>query len=226
MHARSCPASAAAAGAEAAAGQNPAPSMKRLFDLAFVTLTVPFWLTGLLVVAAMVRVGLGTPVFFTQPRVGRGGRIFRLWKFRTMTDARDAAGNLLPDSERLTRLGRMLRSTSLDEFPSVINVIRGDMSIVGPRPLLVEYLPLYSARQARRHEVPPGVTGWAQIHGRNAQTWSQRFEYDVWYVENRSFWLDLKILGLTFGKVLKREGVSADGHVTMEPFRGGTGEAS
>lgn len=198
----------------------PGSSMKRLFDLAFVILTVPGWLTGLLVVAVFVRLGLGSPVFFTQPRVGQGGRIFRLWKFRTMTDTRDAAGRLLPDSERLTRLGRFLRSTSLDEFPSVINVIRGDISIVGPRPLLVEYLPLYSARQARRHDVVPGVTGWAQIHGRNAQTWEQRFEYDVWYVEHRSLWLDIRILARTMVKVFRREGVSASGHVTMEPFRG------
>lgn len=194
--------------------------MKRLFDLAFVALTLPGWLPGLVVLAIVVRLGLGSPVFFTQPRVGLNGRVFRLWKFRTMTDARDASGRLLPDSERLTRLGRFLRSASLDEFPSVINVIRGDLSIVGPRPLLVEYLPLYSERQARRHDVVPGVTGWAQVNGRNDQTWDQRFEYDVWYVEHRSFWLDLRILGRTFSKVLKREGVSASGHVTMEPFRG------
>lgn len=194
--------------------------MKRLFDLAFVALTLPGWLPGLVVLAIVVRLGLGSPVFFTQPRVGLNGRVFRLWKFRTMTDARDPSGRLLPDSERLTRLGRFLRSASLDEFPSVINVIRGDLSIVGPRPLLVEYLPLYSERQARRHEVVPGVTGWAQVNGRNDQTWDQRFEYDVWYVEHRSFWLDLRILGRTLNKVLKREGVSASGHVTMEPFRG------
>lgn len=201
--------------------------MKRLFDLAFVLLTLPFWLTGLAVVALLVRWKLGSPVLFTQPRVGQHGRVFRLRKFRTMTDARDAEGRLLPDAQRITALGRFLRGTSLDEFASVINVIRGDMSIVGPRPLLVEYLPLYTPRQARRHEVPPGVTGWAQIHGRNAQTWDQRFEHDVWYVEHHGFWLDLKILALTFGKVLRREGVSADGHVTMEPFRGsGTGVAS
>jgi lipopolysaccharide/colanic/teichoic acid biosynthesis glycosyltransferase len=194
--------------------------MKRLFDLFFVTLTAPVWLPSICVLYFVVRAGLGTPVFFTQPRVGLGGRIFRLRKFRTMTDARDAAGRLLPDAQRLTRLGRFLRSTSLDEFASVVNVIRGDMSIVGPRPLLVEYLPLYSARQARRHEVVPGVTGWAQIHGRNAQTWEERFEYDVWYVEHRSLWLDIRILARTFGKVFRREGVSASGHVTMEPFRG------
>lgn len=195
--------------------------MKRLFDLAFVLLTLPGWLPGLVVLSIVVRLGLGSPVFFTQPRVGLHGRVFRLWKFRTMTNERDAAGRLLPDSDRLTRLGRFLRSASLDEFPSVINVIRGDMSIVGPRPLLVEYLPLYSERQARRHEVVPGVTGWAQVNGRNDQTWDQRFEYDVWYVDHRSFWLDLRILGKTFNKVVKREGVSAAGHVTMEPFRGG-----
>lgn len=194
--------------------------MKRLFDLLFVLVTVPVWLPSLVVLCGVVRLGLGAPVFFSQPRVGLHGSVFRLWKFRSMTDARDPAGHLLPDAQRLTPLGRFLRSTSLDEFPSVINVIRGDMSIVGPRPLLVEYLPLYSARQARRHDVVPGVTGWAQIHGRNAQTWEERFEYDVWYVEHRSLWLDVRILARTFGKVFRREGVSASGHVTMEPFRG------
>lgn len=194
--------------------------MKRAFDLLFVLLTAPLWLPALLIIAAIVRVRLGTPVFFSQPRVGQHGRIFRLVKFRSMSDARDSNGNLLPDEQRLTPLGRFLRSSSLDEFPSAINVIRGDISIVGPRPLLVEYLPLYSGRQARRHEVAQGVTGWAQINGRNAQTWEQRFEYDLWYVDNRSFWLDLKILALTFGKVFRREGVSANNHATMERFQG------
>jgi lipopolysaccharide/colanic/teichoic acid biosynthesis glycosyltransferase len=158
-----------------------------------------------------------------QPRVGRHGRIFRLYKFRSMTDARDAGGALRPDAERLTRFGRFLRSTSLDEIPSFINVLKGEMSLVGPRPLLVEYLPLYTARQARRHEVLPGVTGWAQVNGRNASSWEQRFEHDVWYVEHRNLALDLRIIGMTFMKVLRREGISAEGHATIEPFRGSPG---
>lgn len=194
--------------------------MKRAFDLLFVLITVPIWLPGLVIVSMLIRWRLGAPVFFVQERVGHRGRVFQLVKFRTMTSQCGADGQLLPDDLRLTRLGRFLRATSLDEFATVINVIRGDISIVGPRPLLPSYLPLYSPRQARRHEVVPGVTGWAQIHGRNAQTWAQRFEYDVWYVDHHSFWLDIRILWRTFGKVFRREGVSADGHATMEPFRG------
>jgi lipopolysaccharide/colanic/teichoic acid biosynthesis glycosyltransferase len=194
--------------------------MKRAFDLFFVLVTAVAWLPALVVLMLLVRVALGSPVLFNQERVGQHGRIFRLVKLRSMTDERDAQGRLLPDEQRITALGRFLRATSLDEFPSAFNVLRGDLSIVGPRPLLVQYLPLYTPRQARRHEVPPGVTGWAQIHGRNAQSWEQRFDYDVWYVDHRSFWLDMKILARTFGKVFRREGVSAAGHVTMEPFRG------
>jgi lipopolysaccharide/colanic/teichoic acid biosynthesis glycosyltransferase len=194
--------------------------MKRLFDLTVVLATAPLWLPLLAVLALVVRFKLGSPVFFRQPRPGLGGRVFRLWKLRSMTDARSATGQLRPDAERLTPFGRRLRSTSLDELPSLINVLRGEMSLVGPRPLLVEYLPLYSPRQARRHEVRPGITGWAQVHGRNALGWEERFEHDVWYVEHRSFALDLRILALTVAKVLRREGVAAAGHATMEPFRG------
>jgi len=194
--------------------------MKRTLDLAFVLAALPLWLPLMAVLALVVRFGLGSPVFFRQPRVGRHGRVFRLWKFRSMTDARDAEGRLRPDAERLTPLGRALRHSSLDEIPSLLNVLRGEMSLVGPRPLLVEYLPLYSPRQARRHEVCPGVTGWAQVNGRNALSWEQRFEHDVWYVDHRSLALDLRILALTIAKVWRREGITAAGHATMEPFRG------
>ncbi|MBI5720045.1 MAG: sugar transferase [Burkholderiales bacterium] len=199
--------------------------MKRTFDLLLALATLPLWLPCTLVLALLVRIGLGRPVLFRQPRVGLHGRVFRLWKFRSMTDARDAIGQLLPDAERLTPFGRLLRGTSLDELPSLLNVLRGEMSLVGPRPLLVEYLPLYTPRQARRHEVRPGVTGWAQVNGRNALGWEQRFEHDVWYVDHRSFSLDLRILAMTLSKVLRREGIAADGQATMEPFRGSVGAA-
>lgn len=195
--------------------------IKRLFDLLFATV-------GLLLAAPLLfAVGLalwladrGSGVFFVQSRPGLGGRIFRIVKFRTMTDERDASGRLLPDGCRLTRLGALLRSTSLDELPQLYNVLRGDMSLVGPRPLLPEYLPRYTARQARRHEVRPGITGWAQCHGRNATTWDERLEQDVWYVEHLSAALDLRILLLTVVKVVRREGIGAAGAVTKEPFRG------
>lgn len=200
--------------------------MKRTFDLLLVLATLPLWLPVLAVLALLVRVALGAPVFFRQPRVGRHGRVFRLWKFRSMTDARDAQGLLRPDAERLTPFGRVLRGTSLDELPSLLNVLRGEMSLVGPRPLLVEYLPLYSPRQARRHEVLPGVTGWAQVNGRNALGWEQRFEHDVWYVDHCSLALDLRILAMTLVKVFRREGISAHGHATMEPFRGSVGAST
>lgn len=170
--------------------------------------------------AVAVRRGMGSPVFFRQVRPGLHGRHFTVVKFRTMKDARDGAGRLLPDSERLTGLGRFLRATSLDELPQLWNVLRGDMSLVGPRPLLPEYLDRYTPEQARRHEVRPGITGWAQVNGRNASTWEQRLQQDVWYVDNQSFWLDLKILWLTVAKVLRREGVSKEGHATMPEFLG------
>jgi len=161
-------------------------------------------------------------VFFTQARPGKDERIFRVVKFKTMTDERDAEGNLLPDAQRLTKIGKFVRSTSLDEIPQLLNVIKGDMSLIGPRPLLVQYLPLYSERQKRRHEVRPGITGWAQVNGRNAISWQQKFEYDVWYVENMSFILDIKILLKTIYNVFKREGINSDTSATMEAFRGNT----
>lgn len=161
----------------------------------------------------------GTP-FFLQLRPGRHGKIFKIVKFKTMNDKTDKAGNLLPDSERITPVGAFVRKTSLDEIPQLINVLKGDMSLIGPRPLLVQYLPLYNERQKRRHDVRPGITGWAQVNGRNAISWPQKFEYDVWYVENCSFQLDMKILFKTFKKVFVREGISQDGQATMEVFRG------
>ena len=162
----------------------------------------------------------GTGVFFTQERPGKGGKIFKVIKFKTMTDERDADGNLLPDEQRLTKVGRFVRSTSIDELPQLINVLKGDMALIGPRPLLVQYLPLYNKEQARRHEVRPGITGWAQCHGRNAISWSKKFELDVWYVDHCSFLLDLKIILLTIKKVLVREGISSETSATMEPFTG------
>lgn len=177
------------------------------------------------VLAALIRVKLGRPVLFRQQRPGLHGRPFALIKFRTMTDERGENGQLLPDAERLPPFGRWLRSTSLDELPELINVVRGDMSLVGPRPLLMQYLDLYTPRQARRHEVRPGLTGWAQVNGRNAADWDTRLEMDVWYVEHRSLALDLRILALTVRSVLRREGISQPGHVTAEPFRGSTSTA-
>jgi lipopolysaccharide/colanic/teichoic acid biosynthesis glycosyltransferase len=174
----------------------------------------------LVLVSLFVRLKLGSPVLFCQQRPGLHGRPFMLLKFRTMTDARDAQGNLLPDAERLTAFGRFLRSTSLDELPELINVLRGEMSLVGPRPLLMEYLDRYTPEQLRRHESLPGITGWAQINGRNAIEWSQKFALDVWYVERQSLWLDLKIMLLTVWKIARREGISQPGHATMEEFWG------
>lgn len=194
--------------------------MKRLIDFIGAALGLAVLSPVLFVIAILVRVFLGSPVLFTQRRPGMHGRPFKLVKFRTMTDARDSAGLLLPDSFRLTPFGKFLRSTSIDELPELVNVLKGEMSLVGPRPLLMEYLPLYTERQARRHEALPGITGWAQINGRNAVSWEQKFELDVWYVDNRSAWLDVKILALTAAKVLCREGVSQQGHATIERFRG------
>jgi len=194
--------------------------IKRLFDLVVLLLTAPLWLTALGAVAVSVRLNLGRPVLFRQPRPGRHGRVFELVKFRTMTDARDPHGTLLPDAQRLTRFGRWLRSTSLDELPEVLNVLRGEMSLVGPRPLLVQYLDRYSPEQARRHEVLPGLTGWVQVKGRNALSWEEKFRLDVWYVDHHSLWLDLRILVLTVWQVLRRHGVSAPGDATMPEFMG------
>lgn len=174
----------------------------------------------ILVLAIIIKLSLGSPVFFRQQRPGLLGMPFRMLKFRTMKDAFDSQGNLLPDSERLTPLGQFLRSSSLDELPELWNVLKGDMSLVGPRPLLMEYLPLYSPEQYRRHEVRPGVTGWAQVNGRNTLSWEDKFALDVWYVDNRSLWLDIKILFLTVKKVVVRDGISADGEATMPKFTG------
>ena len=170
--------------------------------------------------ALAVRATMGSPVLFRQPRGGKGGTTFRIFKMRTMTDARDERGVLLPDSERLTRLGRFLRATSLDELPQLFNVLAGDLSLVGPRPFIADYLSLYSKEQARRHDVLPGITGWAQVHGRNALSWEARFELDLWYVDHWSPWLDLRILAKTARSVLRREGIAPEGHVTMPNFTG------
>jgi len=194
--------------------------MKRLFDILTVLLTAPFWVPLVIVLAVLVRIRLGSPVFFRQQRPGLHGQIFRLIKFRTMTDARDASGNLLPDSERLPPFGKWLRSSSLDELPELLLVLKGDMSLVGPRPLLVQYLPLYNKEQARRHDVRPGLTGWAQINGRNAISWEEKFAYDVWYVNHQSLWLDVKILFLTVWRVFNRHGISAANEATMPVFTG------
>ena len=195
---------------------------KRCFDLLLVILFIPIWVPVLAVVALLVRLKLGTPVLFRQKRPGLNVEIFELTKFRTMRDARNADGELLPDSERLTSFGRLLRASSLDELPELINILKGEMSQVGPRPLLIEYLPLYSEVQGRRHDVPPGLTGLAQIKGRNSLDWNEKFAWDVTYVESRSLGLDLKILVLTVWTVFQREGISAQGEATMPKFNGGT----
>ena len=194
--------------------------MKRLFDVVVSACALLVLALPLLVVIWMVRRKLGSPVFFTQVRPGMHGKPFKMVKFRSMTSERGTDGELLPDAERLTPFGRFLRSTSLDELPELWNVLKGDMSLVGPRPLLMEYLPLYSPEQARRHEVRPGITGWAQVNGRNAISWEDKFKLDVWYVDHCSLWLDIKILWLTVKKVLVREGISAAGEATMGKFTG------
>tara|TARA_B110000091_G_scaffold171509_1_gene184512 strand:- start:6468 stop:7076 length:609 start_codon:yes stop_codon:yes gene_type:complete len=194
--------------------------IKYLFDLTVSIIVFLILLPVILLVAALIRIKLGSPILFTQDRPGLNGKVFKMMKFRSMLDAKDKHGNLLPDNERMTKFGAFLRSTSLDELPGLFNVIKGDMSLVGPRPLLVQYLPLYNSEQAKRHNVRPGITGWAQVNGRNAIGWDEKFKLDVWYVENKSFLLDIKILLLTVKKVFVREGISADGHVTIEPFKG------
>jgi lipopolysaccharide/colanic/teichoic acid biosynthesis glycosyltransferase len=196
------------------------PFSKRCLDLLLTTIGSIILSPILAVLVAMVWIVHGRPVLFRQKRPGYRGSPFTIYKFRTMRDTRDPSGDLLPDSERLTRLGRFLRATSLDELPELINVLRGEMSLVGPRPLLMQYLERYTPEQARRHEVLPGITGWAQINGRNALTWEDKFELDVWYVDHLSFWLDVKILFLTLWKVLKREGISQEGHVSAPEFMG------
>lgn len=193
---------------------------KRLLDL-FLTIPALILLAPVFVLVSMlVRIKLGSPVFFQQRRPGLGGEPFTLFKFRTMHDARDLQGDLLPDAERLTRFGRFLRRSSLDELPALINVLKHDMSLVGPRPLLMKYLELYTPEQSRRHEVLPGITGWAQVNGRNVISWEQKFALDVWYVEHQSLWLDLKILALTVLKIALREGISQPGHATAREFKG------
>ena len=196
------------------------PLRKRLLDLAF---TIPGLLAispVFIIVALLILARIGRPVFFRQERPGLNARPFSLYKFRTMTDGRDEDGALLPDAQRLTPFGRFLRATSLDELPELFNVLKGDMSLVGPRPLLMRYLDRYTPEQFRRHEMPPGLTGWAQVNGRNALSWEEKFELDVWYVDHWSLWLDVKILALTLWKVLKKEGISQAGHATMEEFMG------
>lgn len=195
---------------------------KRLFDLLVAGILIPLLFPIILVAWSFVRLKLGSPVLFRQKRPGRGGRVFSIFKFRTMTDDRSASGELLPDADRLTAFGHFLRSSSLDELPGLLNVLRGDMSLVGPRPLLVEYLDRYSAEQSRRHEVRPGITGWAQVNGRNAISWDDKFTCDVWYVDHECFSLDVKILLMTVAKVFTRSDISAEGESTMEVF-GGSG---
>ena len=194
--------------------------MKRLMDIVCAGVGLCLLAPVFIGTAILVRVKLGSPILFTQIRPGLHGQPFKMMKFRTMTDERDSQGELLPDAERLTAFGKFLRSSSLDELPELLNVLKGDMSLVGPRPLLMEYLPLYSPEQARRHHAKPGITGWAQINGRNAISWEQKFSLDVWYVDNQSLWLDIKILFLTVWKVFKREGISAAGEATMTKFTG------
>jgi sugar transferase EpsL len=194
--------------------------MKRLFDIFVAGAAILILLPVIIVIAVFVKFMMGSPILFRQQRPGLAGRSFQMIKFRTMTDELDANGNLLRDSQRLTQFGRFLRATSLDELPELWNVIEGKMSLVGPRPLLIQYLPLYSAEQSRRHNVLPGITGWAQVNGRNALTWEEKFALDVWYVDNHSFWLDLRILVKTLVEVFKRTGISNKGHSTMPPFGG------
>ena len=194
--------------------------LKRTLDIVVALMAVVLFMPLMIGVALVVRLRLGSPVLFVQTRAGRDGRPFQLVKFRTMLDAIDAQGQPLPDAQRLTPLGARLRASSLDELPQIWNVLRGDMSLIGPRPLMMNYLPLYSAHQSRRHEVRPGITGWAQINGRNAISWQQRLDMDVWYVDNRCFWLDLRIFLRTFQRVWQRQGVAAQGEVTMAAFQG------
>jgi lipopolysaccharide/colanic/teichoic acid biosynthesis glycosyltransferase len=198
--------------------------MKRIFDLLAATLALIILALPLVVLAWQVRRKLGSPVLFSQVRAGMHGKPFTMVKFRSMTEERNPDGALQPDAQRLTPFGRFLRSSSLDELPELWNVLRGDMSLVGPRPLLMEYLPLYTQEQARRHEVRPGITGWAQVNGRNAISWVDKFALDVWYVDNCSVWLDFKILWLTFSKVIMRDGINATGDATMPAFTGENGK--
>src|SRR5438046_7541990 len=196
------------------------PFAKRAFDIVVASLALFLLLPLIALIGVLVRLNFGAPVLFTQQRPGLGGRPFTIWKFRTMPDLHDVHGRMLPDAQRLTTFGHILRSSSLDELPELINVLRGEMSLVGPRPLLMEYLPRYSVEQMRRHDVLAGITGLAQINGRNAASWPRKFELDVWYVDHRSMWLDLKIIATTAWKVLKRDGINQPDGVTSEPFMG------
>ena len=196
--------------------------IKRIFEFTIALLALLILLPIFLTISILVSLKMGTPIFFIQSRPGLNGKTFKMYKFRTMTNRCDKNGNLLEDKDRLSNFGSFLRSTSLDELPTIWNVLCGNMSLVGPRPLLIEYLPLYSKNQARRHEVRPGITGWAQVNGRNAISWNEKFELDTWYVENQSFVLDMKIILLTLKKVIKRDGISHNNHVTMEKFKGNT----
>ena len=200
------------------------PKIKKIFDLLLIFLSLPLILPIYLLTMLLVLTQLNFPILFRQPRTGLNGKIFNIYKFRTMTDDCDKDGIFLSDKIRLTKFGKFLRSTSLDELPSLWNVLKSDMSLVGPRPLLLEYLPLYSTQQARRHEVKPGITGWAQVNGRNAITWGEKFDLDVWYVDNQSIWLDIKILWLTVKKVIMRDGINQGGQSTMESFKGNDNE--
>ena len=195
-------------------------ALKRIFDIVFSFLGLIVLFPALVILSVMIRLKLGSPIFFTQVRPGRGGKPFKMIKFRTMRDAVDYDGTPLPDGERMTAFGSMLRSTSLDELPELWNVLKGEMSLVGPRPLLMQYLPLYSVEQNRRHEVRPGVTGWAQINGRNSVSWDEKFKLDTWYVDNQSTLLDIKIIIFTIKKVLVRDGISQENNATMAPFMG------
>lgn len=194
--------------------------MKRLFDLLISFFLISVLLIPMLIIAIVVRIRMGSPILFSQKRPGLNGKPFHIKKFRTMTDEKDSNGNLLPDEERLTTAGKIIRKLSLDELPQLFNVLKGEMSFVGPRPLLMEYLPLYNEKQARRHNVRPGITGWAQVNGRNAIEWEDKFKLDVWYVDNQSILLDLKIIWLTIFKVFKSEGVNKEGQATTEKFIG------
>jgi sugar transferase EpsL len=193
---------------------------KRIFDLFLILASSLLVFPICILIALMVKIKLGAPLFFKQVRPGLNGNLFNMYKFRSMTNECDKDGNLLTDEVRLTKFGKFLRSTSLDELPGLWNVLKGDMSLVGPRPLLVEYLPLYSEKQSRRHEVKPGITGWAQVNGRNAISWDEKFDLDVWYVDNQSIWLDIKILWLTVKKVINRDDISAKNDATMPVFKG------
>ena len=194
--------------------------LKSIFDKSLALFLIIIFLPIYIIVSLLIWCKMGSPILFRQKRPGKDEKIFGIYKFRTMTNETDEDGNLLPDEERLRGIGRFIRSTSLDELPQLFNVLKGEMSFVGPRPLLIEYLPLYNNEQKRRHDVKPGITGWAQVNGRNAISWEQKFEYDVWYVDNQSFLLDIKILWLTFLKVIKRSDISSNSSVTMEKFQG------